>query len=263
MIRALWTAASGMVAQQLNVDTIANNLANVNTTGFKRMRVNFQDLPYEVVREADATLADQVLPQSIQVGHGVRPAGTYRHFSMGPLEQTDNPLDLAIQGEGFFKVLLPDGTEAYTRDGSFRLDARGRIVTADGFLLQVRGRGEVPADATEILISPEGTITARVPGEASPRSVGEIPLYRFRNPAALHNLGQNLYRATPEAGEPTETAPGSGGTGRLAQGFLERSNVQVVEEMINLIVAQRAYEMNSKAVQTADDMLAVANQLRR
>ncbi|MCL6449950.1 MAG: flagellar basal-body rod protein FlgG [Acetobacteraceae bacterium] len=263
MIRALWTAASGMLAQQLKVDTIANNLANVNTVGFKKNRVDFQDLLYTQLRLSGAVSQQEVqLPTGLEVGHGVRPAATQRLFGQGSLQQTENPLDLAIQGDGFFQIRLPDDTVAYTRDGTFKLDGEGRLVTSDGYLLEWDG-DEIPPEALMINVAPDGTVTALMPGEDEPEELGQIELARFLNPAGLESLGANLYRATPASGEAEVGIPGEEGMGTLLQGYLETSNVQVVEEMVELIAAQRAYELTSRAIQSADDMLALANNLRR
>lgn len=261
MIRALWTAASGMVSQQLNVDTIANNLANVNTSGFKKGRVEFQDMIYAQLRAPAVTEGERYL-SGIEVGHGVRPSATQRCFTQGNLQQTGNPLDLAIEGEGFFPVEMPDGSTAYTRDGSFKLDAEGNIVTSDGYLLDWDG-DELPEDTLEVSIAPDGTVSVVRAGQDEADEIGQIELVRFTNPAGLESLGKNLFRATPASGEELREVPGTEGLGTILQGYLETSNVQVVEEMVGLIVAQRAYEMNSKAIQASDEMLQIANNLRR
>lgn len=260
MIRALWTAASGMVSQQLNVDTIANNLANVNTSGFKKARAEFQDLIYARLRPPAGP--EGAYLGGIEVGHGVRPSATQRCFTQGNLQQTGNPLDLAIEGLGFFPIEMPDGTTAYTRDGSFKLDAEGNIVTSDGYLLDWDG-DQIPEDTQEILIAPDGTVSVIGSGQDQPDELGQIELVRFVNPAGLESLGKNLFRATPSAGEESRDAPGTEGLGTILQCYLETSNVQVVEEMVSLITAQRAYEINSKAIQASDEMLQVANNLRR
>lgn len=262
MMRSLWTAGSGMVAQQFNVDTIANNLANVNTAGFKKSRVDFQDLLYQTLRFGGTPVtAGARLPTGIELGHGVRPVAIQRIFSQGTVRQTDNPLDLLIEGEGFFSVLLPDGTVAYTRDGSFKKDGEGRIVTSDGFLLQPEIL--IPEDAVAISIGADGTVAVQRPGETEPEEVGVIELARFVNPAGLRAHGRNLFLPTAASGPAVEGRPGEPGFGSLAQGYLELSNVQVVEEMISMIVAQRAYEVNAKAIQASDEMLQAANNLRR
>lgn len=264
MIRALWTAASGMLSQQLNVDVIANNLSNVNTAGFKKSRVEFQELMYETIRPPGREAAREAeIPSGVEVGHGVRAAATQRLHSQGNLQQTNNPLDLAIEGEGFFRLEMPDGTYTYTRDGGFKLSSERELVNSQGYKLSVEGGGQIPDNALEIGIAPDGTITALVPGVQAPKEVGRVVLVRFVNPAGLESLGQNLYRETVSSGEAITGKGTESGVGRVMQGYLEMSNVQVVEEMVNLIVAQRAYEINSKAIQTSDEMLALANNLRR
>lgn len=262
MMRSLWTAASGMTGQQFNIDTISNNLANVNTAGFKRSRVDFQDLLYQTVRFAGTPVTEGAqIPTGIQMGHGTRAVSTQKIFSPGSVKQTDNPLDVAIEGEGFFQVMLPDGRTAYTRDGAFKKDSEGRLVTSDGFFIQPEI--VIPADALEVTIGNDGTVTAMLPGESQPQEVGQLELVRFVNPAGLESFGSNLYLATAAAGQPIIGQPGLDGFGSLRAGYIEMSNVQVVEEMVNLIVAQRAYESNSKAIQASDDMLQTANNLRR
>jgi len=262
MLRSLWTAASGMIAQQFNIDTIANNLANVNTVGFKRSRVDFQDLLYQTIRYAGSPVtAGAQIPTGIQVGHGVRPVSTERIFTTGTFKQTDNPLDLLIEGEGFFQILLPDGTTAYTRDGAFKVDGQGRLVTSDGFTLQPEIT--IPPDAVSINVGTDGTVTVVVSGSNQPQTLGQIQLARFINPAGLRSLGRNLFAATAASGEAMVGTPGLDGLGNIAQGYLEMSNVQVVEELVNMILAQRAYESNSRAIQAADEMLQTANNLRR
>jgi flagellar basal-body rod protein FlgG len=262
MIRALFTAATGMTAQQLNIDTTANNLANVNTTGFKRSRVDFQDLLYQTPRMPGAATAQGAdAPTGLQVGSGVRPASTQRIFSQGDFQQTDNPLDLVIEGDGFFQVLRGDGTTAYTRAGSFRKDANGRLVNSDGFHLQPEI--SIPAQAVNISIGTDGVVSVTLAGSGTPQQVGTIELARFANPAGLNAIGRNLFLPTAASGNAITGAPGSQGFGTLSQGFVEMSNVKVVEEMVNLIIGQRAYEAGSKAVQSADEMLQLANNLRR
>jgi len=262
MMRSLWSAASGMTAQQFSIDTIANNLANVNTTGFKKSRVDFQDLLYQSVRYAGTPVsAGAQIPTGIQLGHGVRPVATQKMFSQGTFMQTNNALDVVIEGDGFFQVLLPDGTIAYTRDGAFKKDGDGRIVTSDGYPLEPEIL--IPEDAVSINIGSDGTVSVLQAGSDQPESVGNIELVRFINPAGLRSMGGNLFTATVASGEPSVGTPGLYGFGSLAQGYLEMSNVQVVEEMVNMIVAQRAYETNSKAIQASDDMLQTANNLRR
>ncbi|MGI6567546.1 MAG: flagellar basal-body rod protein FlgG [Firmicutes bacterium] len=263
MMRSLWTAASGMTGQQFSIDTIANNLANVNTTGFKKSRVDFQDLLYQTVRYAGTPVnAGAQIPTGIELGHGVRPVATQRIYTQVGFRQTDNPLDLVIEGEGFFQVLMPDGTLAYTRDGSFKRDGEGRLVTSDGFTLEPEIM--VPEDAVSINIGTDGTVSFLIAGSNDlVNSPNKIELARFVNPAGLKSMGRNLFVQTAASGEPIEGTPGLDGFGSLAQGYVEMSNVQVVEEMVNMIVAQRAYETNSKAIQASDDMLHTANNLRR
>ncbi|HEY8344141.1 MAG TPA: flagellar basal-body rod protein FlgG [Bacillota bacterium] len=262
MIRALWTASSGMNAQQLNIDTVANNLANVNTTGFKKSRLEFQDLLYQTIRGAGAVTAQgTMIPTPLQVGHGVRPVASTKIFEQGDTTQTGNALDLLIEGDGFFQVEMPDGTTAYTRCGSFKIDSEGRIVTADGYILQPEL--VVPEDANSIIIAADGTVSVMLTGEDYPEEIGQIELVRFLNPEGLSSIGKNFYRMTAASGEPQYGTPGLDGLGEIAQGYLEMSNVKVVEEMVNMIVAQRAYEVNSKAIQASDEMLQTANNLRR
>jgi flagellar basal-body rod protein FlgG len=262
MIRALYTAGTGMQAQQLNLDTIANNLANVNTSGFKRTRIDFQDLIYQTLRPAGASASEGAqLPTGLQVGMGTRPAATQKIFLQGDFQQTENPLDLVIEGEGFFQVTRPDGTLAYTRSGAFKKDSTGRVVTSEGLILQPEIT--IPQNAQEISIGSDGTVSVILAGGAAPQQIGTLELARFINPAGLLATGRNLFAPTGASGDPITGQPGLNGFGTLAQGFLEMSNVKVVEEMVNLIIAQRAYEVNSKAVQTADEMLNTANNMRR
>ncbi len=262
MIRALFTAATGMIGQQLNVDTIANNLANVNTTGFKKSHVHFQDLIYETLKPAGTeTTNGQIIPQGIQVGHGVRPSSIAKIYTTGSFVQTGNSLDIAIEGDGFFQVLLPDGTRAYTRDGSFQIDANGTLVTADGYYLDPQIT--IPTDYQQIDIGSDGVVSATVSGQ-DPQNVGQIQLARFVNNAGLDaSRGRNLLLETVASGTATEGVPSDPGFGTIEQGFLENSNVQVVEEILNLIIAQRAYEANSKVITSSDEMLQTANQLKR
>jgi flagellar basal-body rod protein FlgG len=262
MIRALFTSQSGMQAQQLVLDTIANNLANANTAGFKRSRVDFQDLLYRTF-PAPGTLNAQgiTLPNGIQVGHGTRPVATQRMFSQGDFLQTENPLDLVVEDAGFFQVLRPDGTTAYTRAGAFKKDGTGRVVTPDGFPLQPGIT--IPADATGITVGTDGTVSVTVAGQITAQQVGSIQIARFVNPGGLISIGRSLFVPTQASGDAIVANPGVDGMGTLAQGFLEMSNVKVVEEMVAMITSQRAYEANSKAIQTADEMLAMANNMRR
>ncbi len=261
MLRALWASASGMEAQQMNIDNIANNLANVNTTAFKKSNVEFQDLMYQTERAAGAaTASGGQIPTGIQIGHGSRPVSTAKSFSQGSMQSTGVPLDLAIQGDGFFEVLQSDGTSAYTRDGSFKLNSSGQVVTADG--LPVKGLDAIPAGTTSITIGSDGSISVMVAGVLTKKT--PITLVRFPNETGLQSVGQNLYKATDSSGTAeTGGIPGQNGFGTISQGFLEMSNVETVQEMVNMIVAQRAYEVNSKAIQTADQMMSLANNLRQ
>jgi len=262
MIRALYSSSSGMQAQQMNLDTIANNLANVNTTGFKRTRVDFQDLLYQTYR-APGTAGSQgtTIPTGIQVGHGSRPVATQRIFSQGDFQQTENPLDLVIEGDGFFQVTRPDGTTGYTRAGAFKKDGTGRIVTSEGFLLFPAVT--IPADAKAITIGSDGTVSVTLAGQSAAQTVGTLQLASFINPAGLLSVGRNLFTPTAASGSAVVGNPGVTGLGTIAQGFLELANVKVVEEMVAMITSQRAYEANSKAIQTADDMLGISNNLKR
>lgn len=262
MIRALFTAATGMAAQQLHIDVTANNLANVNTTGFKRSRADFQDLLYQNLRQAGAASSNQTeIPTGIQVGLGARTAAVQRLFTQGDFQQTQNPLDLAIDGAGFYQVLRPSGEVAYTRAGAFKLDSQGRIVNSDGFPLEPEIT--IPNDAISITIGTDGTVSVLRAGEQAAQQVGQIRLVNFPNPAGLVGLGRSLFQISTASGEPIEGTAGQDGLGGISQGILEVSNVSVVEEMINLITAQRAYEINSRAIQAADEMLQTASNLRR
>lgn len=262
MIRSLFTSATGMIAQQMNIDTIAHNLANVNTTGFKKSRVNFQDLLYETIKPAGTQTANgTTIPEGIQIGHGVRPSSIAKLHTQGGMIQTGNPFDLSIEGEGFFQITLPDGTIGYTRDGAFKVNAEGQVLTADGYLLA--DNIVIPDDAEVVSIGPDGTVSVIQPGNVT-AEVGNIELVRFPNPAGLDaRLGRNLLMENEASGPPTPAVPGLDGVGTLQQGFLENSNVQVVEEILQMIIAQRAYEANSKVIQTADEMLQTANNVRR
>lgn len=262
MIRSLYTAATGMEAQRLNIDVVANNLANVNTTGFKRSRADFQDLLYQDEKMAGASAAEGLqIPSGIQVGLGVRPVAVQKIFAQGDFAATGNPLDLVIEGGGFFQVPKPDGEVAYTRSGAFKLDSTGRIVTSDGYPMEPTIT--VPTNATSITVGTDGKITVTQPGSNTPTEVGTITLARFSNPAGLKAIGKNLFTPTDSSGEAITGNPGLDGMGTIGQGFLELSNVNVVEEMVNMISSQRAYEINSKAVQASDEMLQTINNLRR
>ena len=260
MNRSLWIAKSGMEGQQFKLDTIANNLANVATNGYKRGGVVFEDLMYDSLRQVGAASSDQTqLPTGLQVGLGARVSASTRNFSQGNLQQTGNNLDLAIKGQGFFQLQMPDGTTAYTRDGSFQLDPAGQIVTANGHVLQPGIT--VPANAQSVTIAADGTVHATLPGQANAQSLGQLQLASFVNPGGLEPRGQNLYVETAASGTPDTGAPGNDGRGALMQGYVEGSNVNVVEELVAMIATQRAYELNSKAIQTTDQMLARLGQL--
>jgi len=262
MEKALRTAATGMKAQQLYVDTIANNLANVNTTGFKKNTIEFQDLLYQSKRAAGATVAEGTqAPTELQIGCGTKPVSTAKIFSQGDVVATGNSLDLAVEGDGFFQLSMPDGTMAYTRDGSFNLSADGRIVNSDGYVLEPSIT--LPQDTQSIMISRDGIVSVMVAGASEAQEVGQIELARFVNPAGLKSIGRNLLVLTGSSGEPIIGNPDNEGFGGLWQGYLESSNVDVVEEMVSMITAQRAYEINSKAIKTADDMMGLVNNLKR
>lgn len=262
MIRSLWTSATGMQAQELNIDVIANNLANVNTAGFKKSRAEFQDLLYESMRPAGAaSSADTTVPTGIQLGHGTRPSAVQKMFGQGDFQNTQNELDWAIEGDGFFQIEMPDGDTGYSRSGEFKLDADGRIVNPDGFPLVPEIT--VPTDTISISVGMDGTVSVIQAGDATPTEIGTIQLARFVNPGGMRSLGKNLYSPTNASGDEITGMPGENGFGTLAQGFLEMSNVSVVDEMVNMITAQRAYETNSKVITTADDMLQLANNLKR
>jgi flagellar basal-body rod protein FlgG len=259
MIRALYSAASGMSAQQMNIDNIANNLANSNTNGFKMRRAQFQDLLYQSFVQPGAAAGSQtIVPSGLQIGLGTRTASNEIIFSQGAFQQTDNPLDLVIQGKGFFQVLLPTGQVGYTRDGGFQLDRDGNLVTSSGNLIQPQIT--VPSQALSITIASDGTVTYTQPGQSASQVAGQIQLALFPNPAGLNSVGQNLFEPTDASGDPTVANPGGQeGLGTLMQGYVEGSNVSVVEEFINMIVSQRAYEANSKVVKAADEMYQQIN----
>jgi flagellar basal-body rod protein FlgG len=260
MINSLWISKTGMEAQQMQLDVISNNLANVSTTGFKRATAVFEDLMYQNLRQVGSNSSEQSqLPTGLQVGLGVRTVATSRSFAQGNLQQTSNKLDVAVQGNGFFQVTMPDGTTNYTRDGSFQVDSQGRLVTATG--LPIANGVTVPANATSVAIAADGTVTAQIPGSVTPSAIGTIALASFINPAGLDPKGQNLYAESPASGQPNSGTPGANGLGSLMQGFVETSNVNVVQELVTMIQTQRAYEMNSKAIQTSDQMLQKLGQL--
>lgn len=261
MLRSLYTSATGMEAQQLRMDTIANNLANTSTTGFKRVRADFEDLLSETLRGAGAPdPRGGTAPAPLQVGLGVRAGATSRTFGQGALSATSNPLDVAIEGAGFFRVQRPSGDVAYTRAGNFRVDATGRVVTAHGE--PVEPGIQIPPSATDVTIAADGTVTARTAGSVDPVQLGQIDLALFANPGGLSAIGANLFEETAASGEAVRARPGDPGAGALSQGYLETSNVQAVEEMIDMISTQRAYELNSKVIQTADQMLQRLTALR-
>jgi flagellar basal-body rod protein FlgG len=261
-MRSLNIAATGMLAQQLNVEVISNNIANLNTTAFKRQRAEFQDLLYENQRRAGANSSDNgtVVPVGVDIGTGVKAAAVYRITQQGTLLKTDNPLDLAISGRGYFQVLMPDGTTAYTRAGSFQLSPTGEIVTADGYVVQPGIT--LPSNTVAVSVNPNGQVLAEIAGQNSQQTIGTLQLATFPNEAGLQQLGGNLLKETQASGTAATANPGSTGFGTLQQGFLETSNVNVVSEITNLITAQRAYEMNSKVIQVSDDMAAALTQIR-
>lgn len=261
-MKALSTAATGMLAQQLNVEVISNNIANMNTTGFKRQRAEFQDLLYQNISRVGATSSDTgtILPSGIQIGVGVKAGGVYRITEQGSVVGTENPYDLAINGRGFFRVQLPDNSDAYTRAGSFQISAEGLIVTPEGYT--VSPGITVPPDATDVSINEQGQVQVTLAGEVEPQDVGQLELVTFPNDAGLEGIGSNLLLETPASGAAVIGVPGDTGFGTLSQGFLETSNVNPVAEITALITAQRAYEMNSKVITTADEMMNVTSSLR-
>jgi flagellar basal-body rod protein FlgG len=260
MIRSLWIAKTGMEGQQTKLDAISNNLANVATNGYKRSGVVFEDLMYQNLRSAGAASSEQSqLPTGLQVGLGSRAAATTRNFTQGSLQQTGNNFDLAIKGQGFFQIQLPDGTTGYTRDGSFQVDANGQLVTNAGYAVQPGIT--IPANASAVTVSETGIVTATIPGQTAPQTLGTLQLASFVNPAGLDPRGGNLFGETAASGTANAAAPGSSGHGTLQQGFVEGSNVNVVEELVAMIATQRAYELNSKAIQTSDQMLQRLGQL--
>jgi len=260
MMRSLWISKTGMEAQQTQLDTIANNLANVSTNGYKRAHAVFEDLMYQNLRQAGANSSEQTtLPTGLQAGLGTRSVATARNFSQGGLQQSSSPLDVAIRGSGFFEIQLPDGTNGYTRDGSFQVNAQGQLVTNTGFTVQPGIT--IPANAQSVTIGTDGTVSVGLPGQALPQSVGQLQIASFINPAGLEPKGGNIYTETAASGTPNTGTPGQNGLGSLQQGFVETSNVNVVEELVQMIQTQRAYELNSKAIQVSDQMLQKLAQL--
>ncbi len=260
MIGALWIARTGLDAQQLQLDTISNNLANTATNGFKGSRAVFQDLIYQNIRQPGAQSSQTTtIPSGLQVGTGVRPVATVRNQAQGNLQQTSNNFDLAIQGAGFFQVLMPDGTTGYTRDGSFQPDAQGQLVTAAGYPLQPAIT--IPPGALSMTVGKDGTVSVTEPGSASTTQVGSLQVATFVNPGGLQSVGENLFLETAASGTATPVTPGTNGAGTVNQGYVETSNVNVAEELVNMIQTQRAYEFNSKVVTTADAMLNSLSQL--
>ncbi|MCX9157954.1 flagellar basal-body rod protein FlgG [Niveibacterium sp. 24ML] len=260
MIPALWVARTGLDAQQMQLDVISNNLANVSTNGYKRARAVFEDLIYQTIRQPGAQSSQQTqIPSGLQLGTGVKPVATVRAMTQGNLQQTSNTLDVAIQGPGMFQILLPDGTIGYTRDGSFQKDSTGQIVTSNGYPLDPAIT--IPPDAQSVTIGGDGTVTVTTQGNATPTQIGTIQIATFVNPAGLQSVGENLYLETASSGTPTPTTPGTNGAGVLNQNYVETSNVNVAEELVGLIQTQRAYEFNSKVVTTADQMLARLGQM--
>jgi len=260
MIRALWTAATGMETQQLNMDVIANNLANVNSSGFKKSRADFQDILYQTAKLPGTTSGTgNETPTGIQVGLGSRVAAVQKVFTVGDIHKTESELDIAIEGQGFFQVSLPNGDLAYTRSGSFKKDSTGRLTTAEGYPLSPEI--VIPSNASSISIGESGTVEVTLDGQNTPSEVGTIELARFSNPAGLKSIGRSLFTETSATGTPATGIPGEDGLGLLSQGFLEGSNVSIMEEMVNMIAGQRAYEVNSKAIKTADEMMQMTNNL--
>ena len=260
MIRSLWTARTGLDAQQTQLDVISNNLANVSTNGYKRSRAVFEDLLYQTMRQPGAQNTQQnQISSGLQIGTGVRPVATERVFTQGNLQQTGNKLDLAVQGNGFFQVLQPDGSTAYTRDGAFQLDSQGNMVTASGYPLA--DNINIPADALSVTVGKDGTVSVVQAGQSAPVEVGAIQLATFVNPGGLQSAGENLFLETASSGAPTPNQAGLNGSGVINQGYVETSNVNVAEELVSMIATQRAYELNSKAIQTSDQMLARLSQL--
>ncbi len=260
MMRSLWISKTGMEAQQTQLDHISNNLANTATNGYKKSHAVFEDLMYQNLRQAGANSTEQTtLPTGLQVGLGTRAVATSRSFAQGNLQQSSNTLDVAVRGSGFFEIQMPDGTPGYTRDGSFQVDAQGQLVTNNGYTVQPGIT--IPANAQSVTIGADGTVSVAISGQTAPQTVGQLSLVSFINPAGLEPKGQNLYTETAASGTPTAGTPGLNGLGALQQGFVETSNVNVVEELVGMIQTQRAYELNSKAIQTSDQMLQRLAQL--
>ena len=262
MMQSLYTASTGMLGMQTQIDTTANNIANVNTIGFKKSRAEFADLMYSVMEYAGTATSDTTKsPTGIEVGLGVRPTAVNKIFSEGSLKQTDNQLDLAITGRGFFKLELPDGTEVYSRNGAFKVDDNGAVVNSDGYKLTPEI--VVPQDATNISVGTDGIVTVVQPGQTEATQIGQVSLTNFINPAGLHSMGDNLFVETDSSGQPVEGTPGVDGLGNIRQGFVELSNVELVVELTDLITGQRAYDSNSKVITTSDEMLQTTNNLKR
>jgi flagellar basal-body rod protein FlgG len=262
MLRAMYTAASGMEAQQLNIDTIAHNLANINTSGFKSRKAQFQDLLYQNIRQAGASnTANTEIPVGLQVGLGTKPVATEIVFTQGDFSTTKNPLDIVIQGQGFFQIRQANGQTAYTRNGNFHMNRDGNIVTSEGDLLEPQI--SIPPDQTGITIGADGTVSVQQAGQTQPQQVGKIELALFQNPSGLQNIGKSLFIPSQSSGDAVTGTPGENGLGSLLAGYVEQSNVSVVEEMVNMIVSQRAYEANSKVIRTADEMFTQANNVVR
>nr|WP_320134135.1 flagellar basal-body rod protein FlgG [uncultured Holophaga sp.] len=262
MMRSMWSAAAGMSVQGMNMDVIANNIANVNTTGFKKATADFQDLLYQTINLAGSSSSTNTsLPTGLQLGHGAKVQSITRQYSTGNFKTTGGRFDLAIEGEGFFQVLQADGSNAYTRDGAFSVDQNGALVTANGASLVPQLT--IPQDALSVTIAQDGTVSVTQAGQTQPTTIGQLTLVNFINPAGLNLLGNNLVQPTLASGDPIEGTPGQSGLGTIRQGFLEASNVDLAEEMVNMIVGQRAYEANSKTIQTADSMLSLVNNLKR
>jgi flagellar basal-body rod protein FlgG len=260
MIRSLWIAKTGLDAQQTQLDVISNNLANVSTNGYKRSRAVFEDLLYQTLRQPGAASSQQTtIPSGLMLGTGVRPIATEHIFTQGSLQKTDDSLDIAVNGQGFFQIQMPDGTLSYTRDGSFQLDSTGQIVTSSGYPLSPAIT--IPSNATTVTISRDGIVSVVTAGSTTPSQLGNIQLATFVNVGGLQSVGENLFVETVSSGTPTPNTPGSNGAGLLNQGYVETSNVNVAEELVSMIQTQRAYELNSKAIQTSDNMLGRLTQL--